>query len=149
LEGVFPKSDGDILYDGDVNELFNMSPIGSVTAWLKSYTNVPTLPDNWVECNGQTLTDADSLFNGQAIPDLNGFTGTQNFLRGGGASDGSTPTASGATGGAETHTHTISKPGSNASGSGETGYTGTTAATASSSSSLPTNYEVVWIIRIK
>ena len=165
-EGEFPKTDGDILYDGDVNELFNMSPIGSVTAWLKSYTNTPTLPDNWVECNGQTLDDSDSVFDTQTIPDLNGYTGDQGFLRGGGSSDGSTPTASGATGGEDTHTlitsempahtHTITVGDGPEAGSNAT-YTNLGGGTATSSSTggggahenLPTYYEVVWIIRIK
>lgn len=58
---------------------FGFSPIGSVTAWLKSYTNTPSLPSGWVECNGQTLNDSDSPYNGQVIPDLNG---ENRFLRG-------------------------------------------------------------------
>ena len=32
----------------------------------------PELDDSWVECNGQTLSDADSIYNGETIPDLNG-----------------------------------------------------------------------------
>lgn len=37
------------------------------------------LDDNYVECNGQTLSDSGSIFNGDIIPDLNG---NNNFLRG-------------------------------------------------------------------
>jgi hypothetical protein len=48
------------------------SPVGSIVAWHKSFTNTPALPSNWVECNGQTLSDADSPYNGQVIPNLNG-----------------------------------------------------------------------------
>lgn len=48
------------------------SPIGSITAWHKSFASTPALPSNWVECNGQTLSDADSVYNGQVIPNLNG-----------------------------------------------------------------------------
>lgn len=50
-------------------------PIGSVLAWLKSLgtTHTPSLPDGWVECNGQTLSDSDSPYNGDTIPDLNGI----------------------------------------------------------------------------
>lgn len=55
------------------------SPIGSITAWHKSFASTPALPSNWVECNGQTLSDADSVYNGQVIPDLNGGA---RFLRG-------------------------------------------------------------------
>jgi hypothetical protein len=70
------------------------SPVGSVVAWLKNYTNTPALPDNWVECNGQTLSDADSVYNGQTIPDLNG---DNRFLRGN--------STSGDTGGTENNNH--------------------------------------------
>jgi len=127
------------------------APIGAVFAWLKSYTNTPALPDGWVECNGQTLSDAGSVYNGQAIPDLNGYTGTQNFLRGGGSADGSTPVASGGTGGQETinlaHTHARGV-------SGQTGFEQATGYATDSQLSatqgiLPTYYGVVWIMRVK
>ena len=72
-----------------------LSPIGSIVAWLKSYTNTPqTLPTGWVECAGQTLSDADSVYNGQVIPDLNG---DNRFLRGNATSGG--------TGGSATMAH--------------------------------------------
>jgi hypothetical protein len=79
-----------------------VSPIGSVMAWLKSFTNTPqTLPAGFVECNGQVLSDGDSVYNGQTLPDLNG---DNQFLRGN--------STSGGTGGAETnnlaHTHDVS-----------------------------------------
>lgn len=82
------------------NSLFEvLSPIGSVIAWLKSYTNTPqTLPTSWVECAGQTLTDAESVYNGQIIPDLNGGI----FMRG--------DTTSGGTGGSNTMAHTHAGP---------------------------------------
>ena len=149
-EGEFPKTDGDILYDGDVNELFNMSPIGSVTAWLKSYTNVPTLPDNWVECNGQTLSDATSIYDGKVIPDLNSAVDTGlkgRFLRGhlfSGATESSANL---------THTHTIPlaveeagsgriEPGAVGSNTSNTGSDGGT-------ESRPNNYSVVFIMRVR
>lgn len=37
------------------------------------------LPNNFVECNGQTLSDAESQLNGQVIPNLNG---NKNFVSG-------------------------------------------------------------------
>jgi len=40
----------------------------------------PELPGNWVECNGDTLSDATSILDGLVIPDLNGDA---RFLRGG------------------------------------------------------------------
>jgi len=148
-------------------------PIGSVLAWLKTYDNTPALPDEFVECNGQVLDDADSVYDTQTIPDLNGET---RFLIG--------QAISGATGGgtsiniAHTHTgpshgHTYSdttntsayqktvQSGSgvaasnvdhshnysgttNASGTGATG-----SALSSTQSILPICYGVVWIMRIK
>lgn len=54
-------------------------PIGSIISWHKSLSGTPALPSNYVECNGQTLNDADSPYNGQVIPDLNG---ENRFLRG-------------------------------------------------------------------
>lgn len=50
----------------------------------------PYLPDGFVECNGQVLSDSDSPFNGETIPDLNV---TKRFLRG--------SSTSGTTGGAD------------------------------------------------
>jgi microcystin-dependent protein len=79
-----------------ISPLLILAPIGSVVAWLKSYANTPALPTGWVECNGQTLSDADSVFNGQAIPNLNG---ANRFLRGN--------STSGGTGGAATVQLTI------------------------------------------
>ena len=72
-----------------------ITPIGAVIAWLKSFTNTPNLPDGWVECDGSTLSDSDSPFNGQTIPDLNG---DNRFLRG--------DATSGGTGGATASVHT-------------------------------------------
>ncbi len=34
--------------------------------------STPELFEGWVECNGQTLSDADSEYNGAVLPDLNG-----------------------------------------------------------------------------
>jgi hypothetical protein len=118
-------------------------PIGGIIAWHKTFTNTPSLPSGYVECNGQTLSDAGSVYNGQVIPNLNGSGGTtQRFLRGN--------TTSGTTGGADNHVHTIagnvrftvdgSSSSPNAVGDG---------ASTSSASSLPSYFEIVWIIRIK
>lgn len=136
-------------------------PVGGVVAWLKSYTNTPALPSGFVECNGQTLSDADSVYNGQVIPNLNGSGGgTQRFLRG--------ATTSGTTGGEDTHTltegeipsHThiqygnvstagnnfVSLTGQNAAINGNnTGATGG----GSAHENRPPFYEIVWVMRIK
>lgn len=117
------------------------APVGCVMAWLKSYTNTPSLPSGWVECDGSVLNDAASVYDGQTLPDLNG---DNRFLRGN--------STSGGTGGSETHTHVQTDAGnfilggsgcSGADGGAKSG--GTTDAT----STLPTYYEVVWIMRVK
>lgn len=74
-------------------EGYGIVPIGFIGFWHKNLTGVPDLPDGWVECNGQVLSDPDSPLNGQTIPNLNGdATGAdspnlsrkeQMFLRGG------------------------------------------------------------------
>ncbi len=62
-------------------------PRGSIIAWHKSLTGTPNLPDGWVECNGQTISDSDSVYNGQIVPNLNGqfqsYHSRGVFLRGG------------------------------------------------------------------
>jgi hypothetical protein len=114
------------------------APIGSVLAWLKSFTNTPALPSNFVECNGQVLSDTGSVYNGQTIPDLNGSAGTGRFLRG--------KTTSGGTGGTETHHHSVSNS-SVADGHGSV--QAVEAQDTSDYSTLPSYYEVVWVMRIK
>lgn len=80
-------ADGDALPAADLNDTFEASsPVGTVVAFLKDYSNTPTLPDGWAECNGQTLSDADSPYDGQALPNLNG---NNRFLRGNSSSGGS------------------------------------------------------------
>ena len=128
--------DGDQLNDGYFNALATLSPIGGVMAWLKSFTGVPSLPDGWIECNGQAISDAASPLNGETAPDLNASAGTARFLRGG--------TESSAEGGTETHTHAMT-------GSGEVDAEDTRvySATTTAASTLPSYHTVVWIMRIK
>ena len=81
------------------------------------------------------LNDAGSAFHGQNLPDLNGASGPQRFLRG--------ASASGGTGGSDEHTHNVDD---NA---------GTRVIQQGSdfgvdpSSSLPSYYEVVHVMRVK
>lgn len=68
-------------------------PLKSIIAWHKDFSASIDLPDNWVECNGQVLSDSESPFDGETIPNLNGDAGGANspnlsikaqmFLRGG------------------------------------------------------------------
>ncbi len=55
-------------------------PIGGIIPWFKDIPGVPALPANFVECNGQFLSDAASPLDGQLMPDIN--TGAQRFIRG-------------------------------------------------------------------
>lgn len=121
-------------------------PIGAIIAWHKSFTNTPTLPDSWVECNGQVLSDAGSVYNGQTMPDLNG---EGRFLRG--------AAISGTMQAEETkaHHHPILlsnpslEPGTNGyyivSNTGGDFVTGD----ASGTETRPINMSVVWVMRVK
>lgn len=88
------------LYGADLNDTFNEAsfgnvPIGSIIPWNKDMTGVPSLPDNWVECDGSTISNSNSPMDGQTLPNLNG---DNRFLRG--------DTTSGGTGGTnEQHNH--------------------------------------------
>jgi len=156
-EGIFPKVDGEILYGSEVNTMFGMVPVGAILPWAKTLTGVPALSSNFVQCDGQVLSDADSLLDGQTMPDLNV---TQSFLRG--------SSTSGTTGGADTHelttaelaahTHGLQIGTSNSAGSivykdGSGPVTKTVNTNSSGSgtahNNLPTYVEVVYIIRVK
>lgn len=113
-------------------------PIGTIMAWAKNFTGVPALSNGWVECNGQMLNDVLSPLNGQVIPDLNGTNGAKRFLRG--------AHNSGALGGSDTHEHPM-KVDSNHDGGGIPGIADERATL--SASSLPSYYEVVWIMKVK
>ena len=120
-----------------------LPPIGTIMSWLKDYTNTPSLPDGWLECNGQTLSDSDSPYNGQVIPDLNG---DNRFLRGN--------STSGATGGEETtpaHYHITFLPEGRggSTGGGVDGDTSYQTDSKNAHDNRPPFYDVVWIMRIK
>lgn len=70
----------DIMGDGDTYNIYK----------------IPKLSENFVECNGQTLDDSESIFDGEVIPNLNG---NNNFLRGNSTSGGTNTL--GATGSAD------------------------------------------------
>ncbi len=55
-------------------------PIGSITAWHKNFVKNHDLPNSWIECNGQTVSDQNSPLFGEIVPNLNG---EGLFLRGG------------------------------------------------------------------
>jgi len=111
------------------------APVGCVQAWLKDFPVVPALPSSWAECNGQVLDDSASPLNGQTLPNLNG---ANRFLRGAGSSGG--------TGGADTLTIASEVPvDNNIDGSSTTCISGP----QPDLPTLPSYYEVVWVMRIK
>jgi hypothetical protein len=120
-------------------------PVGCVLAHLKSFPATPALPSSWVECNGQVLNDVASPYHGATLPNLNGAGGgPQYFLRG--------ASASGDAGGSETHTHlyNVTDGGENMPGTGGNfSFSTGDQRTTEPASSLPTYYEVVWVMRVK
>jgi hypothetical protein len=115
-----------------------MLPVGCVTGYLKSLSNVPALPGTWVECNGQLLNDPQSPVNGQTLPDLNGAGGPQRFLRG--------AATSGGTGGGDMLTISSEVPVDN---NMDASTTTVVAGPQSDLPILPSYYEVVWVMRVK
>ena len=109
-------------------------PIGGVIAWFKDTPGVPAAPANFVECNGQFLSDPASPLDGQLMPDLN--TGIQRFIRGG--------LTSGVTGGIDTF---ATAPADNA-GVGPT-FNAVTTDYSPGAVPIPPYQTAVYIIRVK
>ena len=131
-------------------------PIGGIIAWAGSFNGVDTLANqgrtDYLECNGQEVSDADSPLNGETLPNLNNDDGSENFfLRG--------ATTSGGSSGSTMHTHTISdstddySPAADvASGSGAAAaatHDHNINVTTGSASNEPPYYDVIWLMRIK
>jgi hypothetical protein len=117
-------------------------PIGGGLAWLKSLGgNTPALPTEFVECNGQTLSDAQSIYNGQVMPNLN--SGTKRFVRG--------SSTSGTAGGADSHTHATGAQASNGGYVQDPCFYNPVCPTYPmlSANNIPPYYEVVYVVRVK
>lgn len=66
-------SSGSVVHTTDLTSISSIDiPIGGIIWWHKSLSGVPVLPAGWVECNGQVLSDPESLLDGQTMPDING-----------------------------------------------------------------------------
>jgi hypothetical protein len=143
------------------NSACGMIPIGGVTAWMKNLTGTPALPVNFVECNGQLLSDTESIYDNVTIPNLNGLN---YFLRGNATSGGvggeETHLLTAAESGVPAHTHSLTcyDPGTTAAKVGWGGTSNTqsgitnanTAADASSAhENRPPFMNCVWVMRIK
>lgn len=146
-------------------------PVGAIIAWHKSMAGTPGLPatGEWVECNGQTLSDGASAFNGQVIPNLNGSAGGANspgqstkiamFLRGGLTS------GVGQTDAFQGHWHEIALAGGgslnqiaiptatgtliNSSSLANPTNDGTNGTPRTANETRPVNMSVVWIMKVK
>lgn len=56
------------------------APVGSIVAWHTDLPGTPGLARGWEPCDGQLVTDPDSSYMGQLLPNLNG---EGRYLRGG------------------------------------------------------------------
>ena len=159
--GLFPESDaaGEGMSSPVESQIIwkdvgvGIIPIGGVVAWCKSLSAaLPPLLPNYVECNGQVLSDGGSVLNGATIPNLNGAVAVGlkgRFLRGDSTS-GTTQTPQN-----YAHTHDVLRR----TNSGDAdnycdGGTGADLAQAASTSeggteARPYSYTVVWVMRIK
>ena len=108
------------------------------------------LPSGWVECNGQVLSDATSIYDGQTIPNLNSGSVEENysfFLRG--------HTSSGETEASQNKAHTHTMDGGTNAGNGAVYGRGVSVPNQNSTNSSggaearPMSYTVVWIMRIQ
>jgi len=108
-------------------------PIGGIISYAKTIAGTPSLPVNFLECNGQAINNALSPYNGLNTPPINN---NNLFLRGN--------TSSGGTGGAATHLHTLNI-------SSGTDWIKNAVALESSintASNIPPYYDIVFIMRI-
>jgi hypothetical protein len=142
---VFNSTDSTFANVTAVDSATTLSLSADVMTSGENFTiyKTPLLPDGWLECDGSTISDADSPLDGVAVPNLNGTTdASKAFIRGVDANttDNSVSDA--------THIHssnnTISASGSGGSSAWDGGQPTTTATRA-----VPPYAEMVWIIRIK
>jgi hypothetical protein len=129
-------------------------PIGSILAWHKTYTNTPALPDGWHECDGTVISDADSPYNGQTLPNLNGpvSAGLKGYFLRGDSTSGNTQTND-----VQTHTHNYwATGGSGVNGDVQAKNDGSTHLEYSThnistdgAETRPYTFTIVWIIRYK
>lgn len=165
------NSNFDTLYT-KVNALDSYHPpVGAIIAWHKSLSGTPALSagGEWVECNGQLLSDAQSPYNGQTIPNLNGDPAGANspgqsakvqmFLRGGITS------GTGQLDAFQGHWHEIALAGGGSlnqiaiptatgtmvtsSSLGNAAPDGTNGTPRTANETRPVNMSVVWIMKVK
>ncbi|MBN2735771.1 MAG: tail fiber protein [Spirochaetales bacterium] len=128
---------------------FGYAPVGSIVAWHKDLDGTPSLPDGWMTCDGQLVSDPQSPYYDEKLPDLNG---EGRFLRGSDTS-GSMQEATGI----RQHIHNaVALAVQNEDGTYEQSGFDTIYDTATHNLSKflfykvrPINMSVVWIIRVK
>lgn len=78
------ETNGKLLFNGEIYQkgVSVSAPIGTIQAWDKNLNGTPELKEGWVECNGQTISDENSPYNGKNVPNLNGLNSEKRFLRG-------------------------------------------------------------------
>ncbi len=154
----------------DIQTTINlMAPVGSIIAWHKNFGSGAVIPVGWVECDGRTINDSESIYNGENVPDLNS---SGMFLRGGTNSGTFQDDATAVNGlymnSTGSHSHGFSydsvRYNGRDAGSMNTGaagrshaYTGITDSAgnhvhtmySSDTETRPINMSVVWIMRIK
>lgn len=154
----------EMVYDGTLWMEVGSVPIGSIQAWHKTFANTPSLPWGWVQCDGQTLSDIESQFNGQTIPNLNndtqnGTTSSGMFLRGSSTSGTTQADATAVNGLSATTNADVWNYSPNfiastiGSGGNENPYnlnpTPIVTVSSTDTETHPPNMTVVWIIKIK
>jgi len=130
-------------------------PIGAVLPFLKTLPNCPAMPTGYLECDGSVVNDADSVFNGVTLPDLNG----DNRLLRGNSTSGIEQTQSLSLVQAGSSIGGKANPDSSISVGTVAGYALSTEPGVGTSTwntntedvegISTTNYTVVWIIRVK
>ena len=138
----------------DVNaDTTNIDTFNGATGVNYAIYGTPELPDNWLECNGQTISDSDSPYNGATLPNLHTAVEETHgrFLRG--VVEGGT---TGQVEGSQNllHSHTISSSNNDIEGgrvNKEGNTTDSTLSTAPSggSEARPVSFTIVWIMRVK
>jgi hypothetical protein len=54
-------------------------PVGSIRSWLRSDKSEPP-PSKWLICDGSTILDESSPYNGLPLPDMRAQSSHQNFV---------------------------------------------------------------------
>ena len=138
--GMIVKNTTDSTYayvtavDSDTQLTINADIMGSTENFTIYKTRA--LPDGWVECDGSVLSDAESIFNGATLENINNSV----YIRG-----YATNAATGGTGGSNSHSHNITRSADANSASGSS----TCPTSTGSTNAEPPFTDFVFIMRVK